>query len=350
MQIDHAHLARLDLNLLVAFDALMRERHVTRAAARIGIGQSAMSHHLGRLRALLGDELFTRRPGGVEPTPHARSLAEAVQDALARIQTLVVAERRFHPATDAREFRVGITDGLEISLMPRLMARAAAEAPGGSLALSPLSEAQGPRLLDEGALDLLLGPIEDASAAHKHLPFCAEGYVCLFNPELVQVGTPLSLEDFLRIPHVRVSRRADASDVVDDALAKLRQRRRVALHTAQTLSVPYILKQSPFLGILPRRSAVTTAAAFGLAVSPSPIPLPERRIAMRWHASRDPDEAHRWLREALYRIAVDIKHEDEARAAEMAALSAPPRGERRRAEVSARRAPRKRPRTGKRTP
>ncbi|MCP3104307.1 LysR family transcriptional regulator [Myxococcus sp. K15C18031901] len=301
--IDHANLARLDLNLLVAFDALMREQHVTRAAQRIGIGQPAMSHHLGRLRALLGDELFTRSTTGITPTPQARALAESVREALARIQSVLVAHRPFDPATEERHFRVGISDGLEIALIPPFLSLVEHEAPGVTVALSPLSEAQGPGLLDDGALDLLVGPPLDHAPHHKLRQFCAGGYLCVFDPEHVQVEGSLPLRDFLALPHVRVSRRADASDAVDDALAKMRLRRRVAVQTAHSLSVPHLIKGTRLLGVLPRRAALASARGFGLAVSPPPIPLVANSIVMRWHASRDADAAHRWLREAMFRAA-----------------------------------------------
>ncbi|WP_224362642.1 LysR family transcriptional regulator [Hyalangium versicolor] len=304
--IDHANLSRLDLNLLVAFDALLQERHLTRAAARIGIGQPAMSHHLGRLRELLGDELFRRSPGGMEPTPHARALAETVREVLARIQTLTLLERRFDPATDERHFRIGIPDGLEIALMPPFMAHVAREAPGVSFSLTPVDEATSLRMLDEGELDLLVGPLLEGAPHHKRRQVCSEGYLCLFHPELVRVRLPLSLDDFLALPHVRISRRADAFDVVDDALAKLRKRRRVVMHTSHSLTVPYVLRQSALLACLPRRAALTTAEAFDLAVSPPPIPLPENSIAMRWHGSRHTDAGHIWLRETLLRSAAEL--------------------------------------------
>src|SRR5271168_883286 len=110
MPIDHINLARVDLNLLVALDALLAERSVTRAAARIGIGQSAMSHNLARLRELFDDELLTRGPIGMQPTPRALALADPVRIALAQIETLVSPEQAFEPATAERVFRIGLPD------------------------------------------------------------------------------------------------------------------------------------------------------------------------------------------------------------------------------------------------
>src|SRR5215471_3573459 len=110
MTIDGVNLARIDLNLLVHFDALLTERSVTRAAARVGIGQSAMSHNLARLRELFGDELLTRGPEGLRLTPRAVALIEPVRATLTHIQTLVARDEAFDPATAVRTFRFGLPD------------------------------------------------------------------------------------------------------------------------------------------------------------------------------------------------------------------------------------------------
>jgi LysR family transcriptional regulator, mexEF-oprN operon transcriptional activator len=114
MAIDHINLGRLDLNLLVALDALLAERSVTRAAARVGLGQSAMSYNLARLRHLFADELLTRSPDGMRPTPRALALIEPVRLALAQIQSLVLPEKPFDAATAERVFRIGLSDALEV--------------------------------------------------------------------------------------------------------------------------------------------------------------------------------------------------------------------------------------------
>ena len=108
--IDHANLSRLDLNLLVAFDALLTERSVTRAAARVGLGQSAMSHNLARLRTLFGDELLTRGAEGMRPTPRALALADPVRVTLAQIQAAVLQREDFDPSTAERVFRIGLAE------------------------------------------------------------------------------------------------------------------------------------------------------------------------------------------------------------------------------------------------
>src|SRR5215210_126556 len=135
MAIDHVNLSRVDLNLLVALDALLAERSVTRAAARVGLGQSAMSHNLARLRTLFGDELLTRGPEGMRPTPRALALAEPVRAALSQIQGLLSRGEAFDPRTADRTFRLGLPDSTEVLLVPALLAHLCEAAPGIHLRL-----------------------------------------------------------------------------------------------------------------------------------------------------------------------------------------------------------------------
>jgi regulatory helix-turn-helix LysR family protein len=123
MVIDNVNLSRIDLNLLVHFDALLTERSVTRAATRIGIGQSAMSHNLARLWDLFADELLTRGPEGMRLTPRALALVEPVRAMLAQVEAIVSREQAFDPATAVRTFRFGLPDSMEILIMPDLLER-----------------------------------------------------------------------------------------------------------------------------------------------------------------------------------------------------------------------------------
>src|SRR5215471_5404009 len=135
MNIDTVNLARIDLNLLVHLDALLAERSVTRAAARVGIGQSAMSHNLARLRQLFGDELLTRGVEGMRLTPRAATLIEPVRAMLAQVEALVLRQQAFDPATAVRTFRFGLPDSIEILIMPALLERIRKSAPGIHLRL-----------------------------------------------------------------------------------------------------------------------------------------------------------------------------------------------------------------------
>ena len=169
MLIDHINLARIDLNLLVALDALLTDRSVTRAAARVGLRQSAMSHNLARLRILLGDELLTRGPGGMRPTPRALALVEPVRIALAQITALVSPGEAFDARTAERAFRIGLPDGAEVLLGPALLSYLRESAPGIRLRLETTD-----RLFDEldaGRLDfgIAFGRLPEGQVHHLSL-------------------------------------------------------------------------------------------------------------------------------------------------------------------------------------
>ena len=230
MTIDTVNLGRIDLNLLVHLDALLTERSVTRAAARVGIGQSAMSHNLARLRDLFSDELLTRGPEGLRLTPRAATLVEPVRTTLARIQTLVSRDEAFDPATAVRTFRLGLPDSMEILIVPALLARLREVAPGIHLWLYSIGSTPLLDTLDADELDLAIGydVFPQGQTHHKRRRLFTENYLCMFNAERTGISPPISLDDYVRLPHVLTSLRPGRSvrGVVDDALEKLGLRAR----------------------------------------------------------------------------------------------------------------------------
>jgi DNA-binding transcriptional LysR family regulator len=306
--IDHANLSRLDLNLLVAFDALLTERSVTRAAARIGLGQSAMSHNLGRLRALFGDELLTRGPDGMRPTPRALALLDPVRVTLAQIQAAVLQREAFDPATAERTFRVGLADSIEVAIVPSLMAQLRREAPRVALRLRPLNRLTILDALDIGALDLGIGVFGHGQVHHKRRPLYTDRFLCLFNPALLGFEQPISLQNYLSVPHVLTSLGDDAHGAVDEALAKLKLKRTVALVTPGFLAVPFVVARAPLITTMPLRLARYFAEAFQLATSPAPVELPSLAVSLLWHASFDHDPGHIWLRQTIAAVAAEVAH------------------------------------------
>ena len=299
MAIDHVNLAKLDLNLLVAFDALASEGSVTRAAAKVGLGQSAMSHALGRLRTAFGDELFIRTPTGMRPTPRATALVEPIRAALGKIEAIVAPPEEFDPATAEREFVVGLPDSTEVLLVPRLLAYLRETAPGVRLLIRSVDRYRILQDLDDGRVDLGIGLFEEGAAHHKRRLLHRDNYLCVFNPALVGVQPPISLEDYVRLPHVLTSLVESAHGVVDDALAKLGLTRQIALTSPRFTAVPFVVREAPVIATMHSRVARFFAGSMGLAVSPAPVELPDFAISMIWHASFDDDPANRWLRETI---------------------------------------------------
>jgi DNA-binding transcriptional LysR family regulator len=303
--IDHANLSRLDLNLLVAFDALLTERSVTRAAARVGLGQSAMSHNLARLRSLFGDELLTRGAEGMRPTPRALALADPVRVTLAQIQAAVLQRDAFDPATAERIFKIGLADSIEVAVVPGLLARLRAAAPGVALRLRSTNRMSILEELDTGTLDLGIGVFTHGQTHHKRRPLYTDSFLCLFNPEQLNLSPPISLDDYLHVPHVLTSLTDDAHGAVDEALAKLKLKRTIAMTTPGFLAVPFVVRRAPVITTMPSRLARYFAETFGLATSPAPVELPTFTISLLWHASFDQDPGHLWLRQTVSGLAAE---------------------------------------------
>lgn len=307
MPIDHINLARVDLNLLVALDALLAERSVTKAAGRIGIGQSAMSHNLARLRELFGDELLTRGPHGMQPTPRALALVDPVRIALAQIETLVSRAQTFDPATAERTFRIGLPDSTEVLIGPALLAYVCEHAPGIRFRFYA---AEGQGLLDDLDADRIdlgigVGAFSGGQVHHKRRVLATDSYLVMFNPKKVRVKAPISLEDYVRLPHVLTSLRRGERGVVDEALDKLGLSRKIALVTPRFVAVPFLVAGAAVVTTMHARLARYFAEEMGLSLSPPPVDLPMLTTSLLWHASYDSDPAHIWLRETIIRVAAE---------------------------------------------
>ena len=295
--IDHFNLRSFDLNLLLAFDAMMQERSVTRAAARLRIQQPAMSHALSTLRMLLQDEVFARSSRGLAPTRRAEQLAPVIRQILETAQSALLKAPAFDPAADIRTFRIGMSDQLEVALLPALISRCRAEAPGVRLLIRATDRQQVRRMLDEGTLDLAVGYFDEEAAWLHRATLYDKSHMCVFNPELLSLPDPVDLKSYLDSPHAAVSSREDLSGYMESAFARSGVSRNVVMATPHFLSLAFIARESPLITTLPTRIARHCADALGLAAHPLPFELELFPVAMLWHARTDADAAVDWLRE-----------------------------------------------------
>ena len=304
MTIDDINLASVDLNLLTALEALLTEASVTKAAGRVGIGQSAMSHNLARLRVLFADELLTRTSKGMQLTPRARVLHEPLKIALANVAQLIARPESFDPAKSARVFHIGLPDSVEVLLGPELLDFVARNAPLMGLRFHSTDERQILDELDAGRIDIGigLGTFPDGQTHHKQRVLAKDSYLCMFNARTTGLKVPVSLDDYVRVPHVLTSLRKGERGVVDDALEKLGLNRHVALTTPRFVAVPFLVAGAPVLTTMHARLAALFAEELELTLSPAPVALPEITISMLWHASHDADSGHRWLRQTIEQL------------------------------------------------
>lgn len=292
-------LRTVDLNLLKALDALVAEQSVTRAAQRLGIGQSAMSAALSRLRRLLGDELLTRTPGGMRLTPQAMAMAKPLRSLLDAACALIAAPAAFDPAGAQRSFRIALPDGVEFRLMPKLLGLLRREAPGISLVTRPFDSRAYQADLDADRLDLAIGFAMTGQDHLRHRCLYRSDYVVLFNPELTRLEAPITLESYVSLPHVVTSYGRDTVGAIDEALAAAGAARTIAMRTTRFLMLPALVLGSPVLATVSRSLAVDAARLYGLAISPLPIAVPTFTVNMVWHSSYTRDAGHAWLRRML---------------------------------------------------
>ena len=301
MTIDHGNLTSIDLNLLVALDALLTEQGVTRAANRLGLKQSAMSSNLGRIRRLLDDEILTRSGDGMHLTPRAMALVGPVRTALRQIQCIVNRGEAFDPNVAERTFGIALPGSMEALLGPRLLSLVASEAPNVRIVLQSLDYGQVLPNIDADRIDIAVGVFDSGQMHHKVRPLYRDGYLCLFNETLLKVSAPLSLDDYLRHPHVMTTLNGTGPGVVDEALTRIGRQRRLLATTPRFATVPFLVQASPVLTTMVAALATRFAGMMNLATSPVPVELMDFTVSMLWHSSYDHDPAHRWLRDLLLR-------------------------------------------------
>ncbi|MFF5564034.1 LysR family transcriptional regulator [Streptomyces sp. NPDC012623] len=288
---------RADLNLLIVFAALMRERSVTRAAAELRLSQAAVSAALGRLRRLFGDDLFVRVRTGMEPTPRAHEIARTTEPALRILHGALTGAARFDPETSERTFTLGMSDDIEAHLMPRLIERGGAH-PGVRFVARQTNRTVVADMLDRGEIDLGVAVAPALGAAHRQEELFTSGYACLFDAGLLDLPVPLTRRDYLAHPHVLVSHDGRRG-IVDDLLDAQGLTRRVVAATTHFAGAVVMLRSVPALATVPRHAAEVYARIAGLTISPPPIAMPEYPVSSVWHASLADDPAHTWLRRTV---------------------------------------------------
>jgi DNA-binding transcriptional LysR family regulator len=297
-------LADVNLNLLVALDALLHERGVTGAARRAHVTPSAMSHSLAELRELLGDALLVRVGRGMVPTPRAEALAGPLHRLLLDAQSIVRHRAAFDPPTADRTFVIAAPDFLTALILPSLVAEIARQAPRVTLDMVPTTRRGNAWLLETGELDLALGAVVDDAPGIRRLDLCTEGFACAVRKGHPTIDGTLTLEQYVRTPHLLITLGDSAQPTwIDEALAKLRRRRQVAVRVRHFMVAPLIVARTDLLMTGPSMLIRHFAELVPLQVLPPPIPLPTYPEEMYWHERFDADPAHRWLRELIQRAA-----------------------------------------------
>jgi len=299
-----ANLRKFDLNLLVALDALLRYRNVTRAGERLGLTQSAMSGELRRLRRMFGDELLVRVGRGYELTALARELVEPVTDVIARIERTIEHRATFDPAAESRCFSVVMSDYAMLMLLQPVLRRAGVEAPGITIDVHPFNDHL-PRLIAAGGVDLVVGPPFELAGVHSQRLF-SDRFVCVISADHPQVGARMTPGVFESLPHLTIAWQPPARSIADEHLEGAGVRRRVEVTTESFALAPFLVSGTRLVALVPARLAERLREAAGVRIVDPPVPAPELHETMYWSAAADADPAHAWLRRLITEAACAI--------------------------------------------
>jgi DNA-binding transcriptional LysR family regulator len=291
----------LDASNLVALHVLLEERHVTRAARRLGITQSSMSHRLARLRSTLQDPLFVRSPRGLLPTPRAHAIERPLAEALRALEAVVAPPERFDPATSRYTLTIALPDVLA-PLAPRLIAGLAAEAPLLDLRLTQVAPSL-PEALGEGEPVLALAPLRFVRGPVVTRPLGEVRFGVVGRRGHPALRRALTVERWLAYGHVVTRFGNEQTNAIEVELTRQRLRRRVGLEVPSFLAGLFVLPTSDLLMNAPLQLVKEAATRLDLVTREAPIRLPRVRVSVCWHERFQRDPAHRWAREKVFAVA-----------------------------------------------
>ncbi|HEY7638553.1 MAG TPA: LysR family transcriptional regulator [Steroidobacteraceae bacterium] len=304
------NLDRFDLNLLVAFEALMTEGQVTRAAKRLHITQPALSGALARLRATFDDQLFVKDGKSMRPTLRARELHAPIREALERVRQ-AIGTKCFRPETAAVTVRIATSDDMELTLISKVLKRLRSAAPGINLAIRRVSGVfELPTAeLASGALDMAIGPFPQgahhATGLIVSAPLYVDDLVCVVREKHPMIKRSLSQAQFLEASHVVVYYPPGGVGIVDQLLMQRGggRRRKVAMEVPHFITAAFAAGNTDLVATMNSRIAEHLRRVAGLRVLPFPFESPKMSYSLYWHGRQTADPAHTWLRAIIIEAA-----------------------------------------------
>jgi DNA-binding transcriptional LysR family regulator len=316
-------IGRMDLNLLKVFDAVYEERNLVLAGKRLNLTQSAVSHALGRLRELVGDELFMRTGKGMVPTGRAAAMAPTLRDALRRIQATLGVEP-FSPEESKRRFVVAANDHLTAVIIAPLSRELQQAAPGVDLVIRPSTRIDLAEQIDLGRIDLAIGIFAQVPSRLNARTLMSQGEAILMRKGHPASRRKLTLRDIAKYPLVTLSvggqeegavggfilerglaRQSEMFDrhALEEALREENEVPRARVTVPHSLAIPELLRETDMLSIVPASLAVALAKTSDLLRRQPPYPAGTSTIRAVWHRRDEHDEGHNWLREMVARTA-----------------------------------------------
>lgn len=293
--LSQTELRKLDLTLLLVFLGLLRHRKAASVAAELGLTQSAISQALKRLRDVFRDELFLRRPHGMEPTAAALALEVPVAQAVAALRSALTVTRSFEPATADGIVRIAALDSEQAVIMPRFAARVRQLAPRLRLSVLPLARRDAIEALADGRADIALGFLWDAPDTLSKRRLYDESFLVAGLASALPEAPQISLDAYCAAEHVLVAPGGDMSGIADRTLEAIGRSRRIVLGLPSFLPALAAVAHSGAIVTLPRRVAEDFAAGFGLVTAEPPIGIRRFPVSAFWHRRNDSDPLTQWL-------------------------------------------------------
>ena len=295
------NLRNVDLNLLVVLEALLAERHISRAALRLHLSQPAVSHALARLRQLLDDPLLVRGQGGLVLTARAHELSGPLAEALAQVRILL-GPSGFQPATARRTFRLAMSDYGAMVVLPNLLRAVRKAAPGIELVVTQGSREAMSAQVADGEIDLALGVFVYQPEGVKMAALFEEEYGCAVDAATVRDHGRLDQVAYLARSHVLVAAHNAKVDPIDAAIAKHGGRRKIACVVPHWSVAPALIAGTNLVLTTARRSLAALEDDPRFAVFEPPFAFPGFTFSAIWHERNDADPGHAWLRERLLAV------------------------------------------------
>jgi len=299
---------KLDLNLLVVFNAMMQYRNVTVAGRELGLSQPAMSHALLKMRKAFDDPLFVRVKSGMQPTPKALAMVDAVGDVLQRIQMDLLSPVVFDPASSNRKFRIAMSDvGESFFTAPLIRALRSQGQHMRLQVFSPTPSALAQQL-ESGDVDLAIGNYPDLIGAdfYQQALFTSRFVAIAARDNPYLQDSELTMEKFLEAPHIDVTTPGRTQEIILRYMADKKILRQVPLQISRFLSLLEIVPQSDLIAIVPLEAAELFRSAGGVAVHALPFGSPTFRLRQYWHKRFHDDVAIRWLRALVHEQFKDL--------------------------------------------
>lgn len=303
------NIRKINLNLLIALDALLTEQNVSRAAQKIFITQPAMSNALTQLRELFQDELLTRSGKKMLATPLAIEIAPKIRQILQQIEETVTPNAAFNPATSKRNFKIGMSDYAEFILLPKLFAKLTKKAPNISLKIIHANVLQDPELFTSNKLDFGIGVLLPEAPFIAIEKLFTEAAICAARKDHPAIAK-LTLKKYLTAKHLAICYDCFESEPIlattDQALEKAELKREIALAVPHMVAAMHMLPNSDLIATVPKHLALSLQHTLKLSLQKPPLPIPDITIAAAWHKRLENDAGHQWLKNLIKEAASEI--------------------------------------------